>query len=178
MAESRIYDLTTATDTIGRQAILDASGEEQAQVALWPHHIVANLPASPVDGFLYFLNVANGNYPTGLYSHDGTGWICVFQASSIALPDWTGAITQELVAGVEYTAGVTGAVDPDGVTLTTNGIVQVVLSNASEYAVSAPTSGFKTGDNGLDDLSASNVRLSITRTGTEYEYTATSRVAL
>lgn len=175
-----VTEFTTASDTQGQYAGIDITGSTAAEKVLWPHHIVATLPASPVAGFIYYLTTATGSYPTGQYLHDGTGWVCVVQTSAISLPDWAGVNTAtEIISGVEYTVTVTAANDQlNNLTLNTSGIVQIVITNASTFVIIDPSSGYKTSATGLYDLSTASVRLSITRTGAEYEYASTPRVAL
>jgi hypothetical protein len=178
MGRKYVYDFTTATDTIGQYAGIDISGSSAAEKVLWPHHNVSTLPGSPVVGMIYVLDTATTYNPEGEYVNDGVGWKCLNQDSSIALPDWTGAVTQELIPGVSYTVDVTANVTALNLTLTTRGISSVIISNAGgAYTIIDPSGAEKRGSNGLDGLSeTASVEFVISREGASYTVSAIERV--
>lgn len=95
---------------------------------------------------------------------------------------WVGDITTELEAGKFYVATVTGDITSLDITMTTDGECRILIVNDGPYTIAEPTSGYKMTSSGLDDLSASSVRLGVQRDTViglpQYEYSATERVAL
>lgn len=164
MARKRIIELTDASDTQGQYAGIDASGSSSAEKVLWPHHYVSALPSAPNAGMLYYLSASSGNYPTGLYSHDGTGWFCIFQTGMATLTAWTGDVSDSLVSGVTYDVTVSGAVTSLDLTISTTGSAIVATDNTSgSYAITGPTGVYKRGSIGLDDLSTDRAEITITK---------------
>jgi len=98
-----------------------------------------------------------------------------------ALTAWTGSVTPALVAGTSYTVAVTGNVTTFAPTLATVGTCKITISNASTYTIADPSnsSRYSRGSAGIDDLSAkAKVELIVTRTGTDYIYSAIETVAI
>lgn len=180
MSDQRIYELdaAVATNTQGKGIMIDKDGDDEATFLELQYHVVTTLPESPTVEWVYYLNVNVDNYPKGVYKYDGLGWICQTQLAEIALSNWTGSVTEVLISGVVYNVTVTGVTNIDNVSLNTNGVVSIIISNSSEYAIANPSSGYKTGEYGLDELSSASTRLSIQLDVAGYEYTATSRVLL
>ena len=103
------------------------------------------------------------------------------RTTETALTAWSGSVTPALVAGTSYTVDVTANVTTFAPTLATVGTCKIVVSNATLYTIADPsnTGRYSRLATGIDDLSAKAfVELIITRTGTDYVYSAVELIAI
>lgn len=102
---------------------------------------VNQLPDTPETGRIYFLsqNDSNNNAPKGTYIYNGSGWICVSYSELYDLGTISGDVSQTYIPGVAYKAEVGGDITSWAVTLTSVGLVKIVLTNDGGYAVAQPT---------------------------------------
>lgn len=181
MANKRIYNLTTVTDTQGKGMIADASGDSEAVFTPTTYHNVSTLPLAPLSSVMYHLTATDGLAPKGVYTYTN-GWSCIDQLEEITL-SWSGDVDITLYTGVAYIIDVVGDITTLILNMTADGDCRFLITNEEGYNIVDPSDNiiYSTGDGGLDSLSGSSVRMVIQRdtvgVDIEYEISTNFRIA-